>query len=453
MPRITDSWTGHVVIDSNDLRGRDLAGTEAMYCDLTGCLRNPEDVRIPGWSVAEGRLYRQCQHEPWSCRNHIPAEAFNHGCRACSEHCVQEHTVCQRCSRHVERVNYCNDCSVCYGCCTAHPRCRYCERRPQHDHGTEFSCGYCESHCSCGRTETEPGKPWPAPKKSSFPSTRLVGVEWEFNTTCKPFKKWSKKWRGGLHSDGSCGWEAVTAPMAGDNIRACLRDLGALFKENGVESDHRCGIHVHVDAGDLNWRDMYRMIRVYERIEPALYILGGANRPRNSYCLPCGSRFAEALKDKDDPRAELLFRVAGSNYASNHSDARDWYDGLRSKKHGDRYRGLNLVPWLHAKRRKRSDATIEFRIHENTLDADRVASWAELLALVVDWAHTHNANALDKLPKSPLRALCAIAPSKREWIIERTRAWRAQTAPLGSANTVRPVTRPIRVTENYRFAA
>ncbi len=261
---------------------------------------------------------------------------------------------------------------------------------------------------------------------------------------------WRQKWRGGVHHDGSCGYEAVTAPIAGDHIENCLKDLAQTFKETHAEANDQCGIHVHVDARDLKWADMYRLLWVYGKVEPLLYLLAGQHRAkldrdRTSYCKPVGKEFLESLSEVD--RKGAVLSVALGKGQSDEKAREHLRRNRLHKKDGGRYRGLNIIPWLVGRAYKekvvvkdrktgkietlfkpKSDSTVEFRMHRNTLLGERVVGWAQLCAKLVDWC----ANATDKeaqnLPKSALRALCeVIAPECAPWILHRVKEWRKAT--------------------------
>lgn len=278
-----------------------------------------------------------------------------------------------------------------------------------------------------------PGAPWRAQRNSKFPCKRLVGVEWEYNYNVD-LVDWANKWRAGIHTDGSCGWEAVTAPMAGDYIRECLIELAKELKDKNAGTNESCGIHVHVDAKDLRWADMLRLLRVYARVEPILYLLAGQNRVRNTYCKPCGDDYLYAA-NSDNPRNGVI-AVAAQLSASNTPEAKRYIrETMRGavKKHGGRYRGLNIWPWLAGRKNKAPDTTVEFRIHKNSDDGERVTMWAQLCALLVDYAAKASDADVAALPGSGLRTLVQIAPGHKDWILERIGEWRSVSKLGGTA--------------------
>jgi len=134
------------------------------------------------------------------------------------------------------------------------------------------------------------------------------------------------------------------------------------------------------------------------------------------------------------------------------------------KKDGGRYKGLNILPWLSGRRanarpvpvawklasdgsraRKASgnliptvfsdapakpvkkDTTIEFRLHRNTLDANRIIGWAQVCERIVSWVATHTDKEAQSLPRSALRCLAVIAPESMPFVLSRVRSWRRAT--------------------------
>ena len=281
-------------------------------------------------------------------------------------------------------------------------------------------------------SQVDYGKPWEAKDKkerSLFDCSRLVGVEWEYNTVTNQAKMngWKDKWHGQIAHDGSCGYEAVTPPIAGDHMVNCLTDLSKAFKDGEAEIDDRCGIHVHVDASDIAWPDMYRLLKTYALVEPILYMLAGQHRSANRYCVPCGDQYLGALS-KTDPKGEVISVAFNQGSAER---AHQYMKGNPGKKDGNRYKGLNLCPWLVGRKIKAKDTTLEFRLHRNApfKDVDRVINWTKTCAMLVDWSVKASDGDVKKLPKSGLRALCqVIAPECNDWIIERLKAWKTGTS-------------------------
>jgi len=257
-------------------------------------------------------------------------------------------------------------------------------------------------------------------------SNRMVGIEVEYNQTCD-LSTWIKRWNGAVHTDGSCGWEAVTTPIAGDRILPCMVQLTDSLKAAHVHADGRCSVHVHVDASDVTWACMRRLLHVYALVEPLLYAIGGQHRSQSRYAAPCGKAYREAAKCGDFKEAVLWVAMAGASLGHR---GRDMARQRPGKKDGGRYRGLNIMPWAAGRRTMAPDTTIEFRIHRNCLDGKRIAGWASLLASLVDFAVHSSDSEVDKLPKSALRTLILACPEDKAWILSRVKSWRKATTAV-----------------------
>jgi len=293
--------------------------------------------------------------------------------------------------------------------------------------------------------------------RRAFNSSRFAGVEAEFNgcnQAFKPIAAWCKKWGASVHSDGSCGWEAVSAPAAGDFIVEQLTELGAAFAKAGTSCDQRCGVHVHVDARDLKWADMSRLLRLYSKLEPALYLLGGQERLNIRYCAPWADAFAalDTEAGQADPKGVILRALYSAESQRNGRAAVDGKKAVQAawqgasgpaKKAGYRYRGLNPAPWVARYRKENGpnivkktgnyairkvparDATVEFRLHEGTLDANELIQWTKLCVRLVEYAASCTSRDIDRLNRSAIRALMRhVAPDCKDWIMAKVKAHR-----------------------------
>lgn len=279
-------------------------------------------------------------------------------CGVCCQ--LKGHRYCDTCHVHSDRL--CRHCLKCAGCCA----CRLC---PLSVSGCQEmqeceDCGKCFDHCTCPALKTNGihGKTFPAFKRKErklFDCGRMAGVEWEFNrlSTNRYFDNWLKKWLGERHEDASCGYEAVTAPIAGDYMVKCVTALGTVFKKSKATIDNRCSIHVHADAKDLQWADMFRLLKVYSIVEPILYMLAGQERLDNRYCVPCGKDYASALNRID--RKDAIMAVAFTTITrdghkadvnllpDNGRVSQRAVPGKRADVHlNSRRKGLNILPWL-----------------------------------------------------------------------------------------------------------
>lgn len=264
-------------------------------------------------------------------------------------------------------------------------------------------------------------------------AARLVGVEVEYNREMNDegeaaAEAWREVWPGAsIHEDGSCGWEAVTPPMSGKYVSKCLTELMSDLTAYDAGCDANCGLHVHVDAKDVRWSDMFSFMSLYARLEPLLFVVAGQSRAKNRYCKPMRKRFREVLAESDWGRRKqmlLSYLILGDI----HGDASDYIakNGVHKKENG-RYKAVNIMPWIAGRAFRRPDCTIEFRLHRGSHNAARVTAWARLCADIVDYATRHGESAIAALPRSPLRTLAIVSPDTKDFVLQCVKAYRRST--------------------------
>lgn len=264
-------------------------------------------------------------------------------------------------------------------------------------------------------------------------AARLVGLEVEHNRNVRSYlEPWLTNWSGAqIISDGSCGEEAVTPPIAGENVRKCVTELMKVLNDKKAGCDARCGLHIHVDARDMAWQDMLRFLTIYCRLEPLLFLIGGQNRYANTggYCSPVAELYAKALTNSD-PKGSVLAAaiLSESNTLRQAAEARKLMaTSPPDKKGGGRYKAINIMPWIAGHAYDRRDTTVEFRLHRGSHNAERVIHWAYICQDMVDWAIRSSNADVDKLPKSAAKALAVISPRCKGWVIRRLLGWRKST--------------------------
>lgn len=262
---------------------------------------------------------------------------------------------------------------------------------------------------------------------------RLAGLEIEFNQCSSeftPVTRWAKRWHAEVHEDGSCGWECVTSPAAGRLLTKQIIQLGEAMETAGAAADERCGVHVHVDARDLNLHAIRRLSYVYGLVEPILYAVAGQNRVGQHYCQPNGVSLKAAAMDErlwSSMIMRAIYRTSSkastiAKLKYNNGSGRKRGPG---KKDGARYAGMNLCPWVSGRINRAMDTTVEFRIHRNCLSASRLTNWASLCVALVDYAKHSKWEDVINLPKDAARAICIVAPAQASWVVNRLSAWRS----------------------------
>ena len=381
-------------------------------------------------------------------------------CTSCDGACTC--TRCEGCDRVRDLCSGCRQCERCCECMQCNHCGDVCETTCYHeDDDNNGTCpgDLCEACCSYGRRA--PGSSYviegrpraraaasPADRRH-FRSQRLAGVEIEY-TSCErfaPIAGYAETHGASVHADGSCGWEVVTPPAAGDHLLKQLDTVCSALSSASAEHDDSCGVHVHVDVRDFRWADIARLTLLWEYLETTMYRLAGQGRADNSYCKPWNGELRRALAHAPhDPKGAILSCVLTNSKDPKKRLEQHWRGSGPPCKKGifDRYRSMNLSPWLAriAARRasrmsrpaaRREDATVEFRLHEDCHDAARLVPWTMLLVRIVEYALAHSEKEIAMLP-SPVAALRVIAPDARigAYLIAReiTDAPDDRTAPL-----------------------
>lgn len=162
--------------------------------------------------------------------------------------------------------------------------------------------------------------------------------------------------------DGSVagGFEAVSHPMQDDSTVGPVCDA---LQQAGAWVDRKCGLHVHVDARDLDVAAWRRLIKLWARIERALdSVLAPSRREMNQYCNNLlDSRRTVAVIDRAVEAAPTVERAVNDTFGSS------------------RYFKMNCQAWW-------KHGTVEFRGHHGSLNPIKIRNWVRLCVAVVEAA-------------------------------------------------------------------
>lgn len=217
--------------------------------------------------------------------------------------------------------------------------------------------------------------------------------------------------RDGSLADG--GYEICTPPTSGDLFVQRIETLCEALGRSSAAVTTECGFHVHVDARDLTYRALQRLVALYSHVEPALFEMVPRSRRENRFCQRCGPRFLQrgiaaaldeaATKSPKRAKTALIKAVYEENIEDRYGEER--FEARKGAKYDDaRYAALNLHSWFYR-------GTIELRLAAGTTNATKVVNWAILFASLLDWAASNTDADLAKLPKDPLEALVSLAPT------------------------------------------
>ena len=440
---------------------------------------------------ADGTIASHHKFNPNSGR---AEDALCHECYCCTEHC--QATACPDCASKSHSI--CTNCHKCSRCCP----CLWCNYWGA-SHVVESRCevcAYCEDHCNCPRCKTCNAKgkclcrhchscqtcclhaptaecggfglDTPIPYMDSgltkhiptrkeltkLPLARLIGVEVEVNNSRnlakgKKLRDALYKWGDSVVSDGSIGgqpraFEINCMPSGGDKFIDHIRELTDGLAMFGASPDSSCGLHVHIDASDLEVYDLNRVIQLYAKVERALFDLCHPSRLNNHYSVPCRKFYLEGglthkpaefrqrlvsrLYFNDQPilTPESIKQKAasywGSDYTRGDAKRRKELEKIhinqvvvalkKEKQHkyrNVRYKALNLHSyWLRK--------TIEFRHHEGTVDFDAITGWAMVCQHLIDITTKLSPAHIEALPRNSRKALIGVMPERLHDFITTT---------------------------------
>jgi hypothetical protein len=170
--------------------------------------------------------------------------------------------------------------------------------------------------------------------------------------------------------DGSCGLHGYGFEISSPAMR--LNEEGECAEMKTVcdaiatlrpRIDRKCGLHVHVDCSDFNWRDVRNLVTLWTRYEPFFYELTPVSRRDNSYCEPFrATRWGQRPHDN-------FYTVEQAIEAT---DERVFQNqGARIP----RGMSLNISGWWRHGR-------VEFRLGAGTVNYEKIARWVQLMISV-----------------------------------------------------------------------
>lgn len=150
------------------------------------------------------------------------------------------------------------------------------------------------------------------------------------------------------------GLEIVSPVLCGLDGIVQLQKVCEALNKAGAKVDRTCGLHIHLDARDLELKDWKNIIIFYYNYQDAIDMLLPKSRrgTRNSYC----KRRSES-ELRDIQKAKTI-------------------DGLMSAT-WDRYKGVNTQSYLR-------HGTIEFRQHSGTIEFEKIVEWLQFCLAVIN---------------------------------------------------------------------
>ena len=381
--------------------------------------------------------------------------------KCCTTCC--SHTTCGcGCGEGMLKAEKCVGCGKGLRCCRC-PRCEHSGCKLDQ----KSCCGNCANHCVCDhqcfRFVNRSLYKHPAPPREKG-MTRLLGAEIETagSKGYSPLLRDAvKKWRASIVGDGSIyspGVELVTQPAGGSQWLQMIADLGAGFAESKAFTSSACGLHIHVDAGDMGVWEVRRLIKLYAHIEQCLYDALPFSRTESRFSIPCGQKYLKWLDNLGAKLTKTKLQTVQYGLVPPRMGMRVYDDKLKreviiskstqptidrmlqkqavartSRKYDEtRYNGLNMHSyWFRG--------TFEFRHHHGTNDPVKITNWGIFVGSIVDFAATKSDAGVAKLLKlAPREAVFAMG------IREETLTWlKSRWELFTSAPGVRLRTQPL----------
>jgi len=179
-----------------------------------------------------------------------------------------------------------------------------------------------------------------------------------------PLVFWNVTTDGSLRNNGA---EFVSKILEAGQIEDALKDFYVHWKQQGMQTNLRCGIHVHMNCLPFMVPDLAGIFTTYALLEPFLMSVCGDLREENIYCVPWYRSTLEADK------AALLVR-----------DPKERWPTLRAAvNQACKYAALNFATLAKF-------GTLEFR-HAPTWDSiTPTLSWTQMLLRIMEYGVKRN---------------------------------------------------------------
>lgn len=178
------------------------------------------------------------------------------------------------------------------------------------------------------------------------------------------------------------GEEKRSVILKGEDGLKAIHTLSDLLKKNSYTVNAKCGLHVHVNAGDLSGKSILNVAKFINVFDDVIFSLMPPNRRKNRYC----KKYIAPILPYDArrlPQAEQL-KIIGTMSSSEILNV--------FKNRSDRYYGFNTASLDR-------HHTLEFRYHSGTIDSKKIINWVKVCLAIVDNWHGNTI-----LPKKRVKA-------------------------------------------------
>jgi len=155
-----------------------------------------------------------------------------------------------------------------------------------------------------------------------------------------------------VERDGSVptGGEVVAPILKGEEAFNDIRKVTKAIRDAGGKTNRKCGLHIHIGVKDLPIATRAKLIENFWNIYPQLKFLVGKSRWNNRFAQPISAwkraDYQQAMAQGTEPL-------------------------------GTKYEALNIEPF-------RKIGTYEVRLHQGTLNANKIEAWVRFLLAFVE---------------------------------------------------------------------
>lgn len=178
---------------------------------------------------------------------------------------------------------------------------------------------------------------------------------------------------GGPHEWSENGWELASPVMKGEvgisRVVALVKSVAGAVSSRRRRSlvDQTCGFHVHMDVKDLSIKQMLRLLTIYLKAQPLIYQMVKRGRLTGAHSPPIRVRV-------QDWERRLNWRSGGKVKLEDRMKKFCFQNPMRAKQIGLSMRYYS------------SRGTVEFRMHEGSMDHKMVEAWIRFLMALVKLA-------------------------------------------------------------------
>lgn len=275
------------------------------------------------------------------------------------------------------------DRTVCDSCQDDYRTCQNCNEqfhRESDEWGGDEMCTVCQED----HDENEfPYRDWKKNKKLEvfkqgkfLQSPRLFGIEVEANY---PNMTALRDVADVIHEDigiaMDSGAEFQTPPACGEEAEKMIKKLTYHMRKQSFAAPNGCGLHIHVDAADLEAVHIKNLYLLYIVFDDVIRSVINGYRQTSNWCEPTKDVFQKVMKAETQEDLEKIYY--GQLTTCTLTD--DYLKSLKSNRKAVKRKGFNLQCLFAEKH-------LEIRYHESTLSGKRMMEWANLHTLMMDRA-------------------------------------------------------------------